>query len=64
MSTEELVSRPQVARELGTTTRTICRYEDAKKPGFDRPVKIGGRVYHPRSRIEAVKTLGNLLQPV
>jgi hypothetical protein len=60
--TEELVPRPKVARELGTTTRTICRYEVEKRPGFDRSVKIGRRVFHPRSRIEAVKTLGNLLQ--
>jgi hypothetical protein len=34
--TEELVPRPKVARELGTTTRTICRYEVEKRPGFDR----------------------------
>jgi hypothetical protein len=58
---EEMVPRPQVAKELGTTIRTICRYETEKRPGFDRPVKIGGRVFHPRSRIEAVKILGNLV---
>jgi len=55
------VSRPQVAKELGISHRSICRYEEEKRPGFDRGVKIAGRVYHPRSRIEAVKVLGNLL---
>jgi predicted DNA-binding transcriptional regulator AlpA len=59
---EELVPRPKVAKELGISHRTICRYETEKRPGFDRPVKIGGRVFHPRSRIDAVKALGNLLQ--
>jgi predicted DNA-binding transcriptional regulator AlpA len=62
MSNEELVPRPKVAKELGISHRTICRYETEKKPGFDRSVKIGGRVFHPRSRIDAVKTLGNLLE--
>jgi hypothetical protein len=59
--TETLVARPQVAKELGISHRTLCRYETEKKPGFDRAVKIGGRVFHPRSRIEAVKVLGNFL---
>lgn len=62
MTVEELIPRTKVARELGITTRTVCRYEVEKRPGFDRPVKIGGRIFHPRSRIEAVKILGNLLQ--
>ena len=62
MTIDELIPRPKVAKELGISHRTICRYEVEKKPGFDQAVKIGQRVYHPRSRIEAVKTLGNLLQ--
>jgi predicted DNA-binding transcriptional regulator AlpA len=63
MTVEEMVPRPKVAKELSLSSRTISRYEAEKRPGFDRPVKIGGRVFHPRSRIEAVKALGNLLQP-
>jgi hypothetical protein len=62
MTIDELVPRQRVAKELGVTSRTICRYEVEKRPGFDRPVKINNRVFHPRSRIEAVKALGNLLQ--
>jgi predicted DNA-binding transcriptional regulator AlpA len=62
MPVEEMIPRPRVAKECGLSTRTICRYEVEKRPGFDRSVKIGRRVFHPRSRIEAVKTLGNLLQ--
>jgi hypothetical protein len=58
---EEMVPRPKVAREMGISHRTLCRYEAEKRPGFDRAVKIGRQVFHPRSRIEAVKTLGNLL---
>jgi predicted DNA-binding transcriptional regulator AlpA len=52
---EQLVPRPKVAREIGVSHRTICRWEAKKRPGFDRAVKIGQRVFHPRSRIEAVK---------
>lgn len=63
MMIDQLVPRAIVAKEMGTTARTICRWEVEKKPGFDRPVKVGQRVFHPRSRIEAVKTLGNALQP-
>jgi hypothetical protein len=62
MTIEELVPRPQCGKEFGRSTRTIKRWEDAKIPGFDRPIIINGRVFHPRSRIEAAKTLGNLLQ--
>ena len=47
---DQLVPRAMVAKELGTTSRTIIRWEEAKKPGFDRPVKVGQRVFHPRSR--------------
>jgi len=61
MTVEELVPRPKVAKELGISSRTICRYEIERRAGFDHPVKIGGRVFHPRSRIEALKTLGNRL---
>ena len=61
MELDELVPRPKVAKELGISHRTVCRYEDEKRPGFDRPVKINGRVFHPRSRIEAVKALGDCL---
>ena len=63
MLIDHLMPRSLVALELGTTPRTIMRWEAEKKPGFDKPVKIGSRVYHPRSRVEAVKTLGNALQP-
>jgi hypothetical protein len=59
----ELVPRTQVAREFGVHHRTICRFEKENKPGFDRAVKIGSRVFHPRSRIEEVKRLGNRLPP-
>jgi hypothetical protein len=62
MTIDELVPRTKVAKELGISHRTICRYEVEKKPGFDHPVRINRRVFHPRSRIEAVKTFGNLLQ--
>jgi hypothetical protein len=58
---EELVPRAKVVKELGVSHRTVCRWEAEKKPGFDRPVKIGQQVFHPRSRIDAVKVLGNLL---
>jgi predicted DNA-binding transcriptional regulator AlpA len=60
---EQLIPRPIVAKELGISSRTVCRYEVEKRPGFDKPVKMGGRVFHPRSRIDAVKALGNLLRP-
>jgi predicted DNA-binding transcriptional regulator AlpA len=61
MTYEELVPRPQVAKEIGVSHRTICRWENEKRPGFDRAVKIGRSVFHPRTRIEAAKTLGNRL---
>lgn len=63
MLIDHMMPRSQVALELGTTPRSIMRWEKEKRPGFDRPVKIGSRVYHPRSRVEAVKLLGNALQP-
>jgi hypothetical protein len=53
---EELVPRPQVAKELGRSPRTITRWERAKVFGFDQPVTIKGMVYHKRSRIEEGKT--------
>ena len=56
---DQLVPRPQFAKELGVSHRTICRYERAKRPGFDEPIMIGNRVYHRRSKVEAVKRLGN-----
>jgi hypothetical protein len=62
MEPDELIPRTKVARELGISHRTLCRYEVGKKPGFDQPVTINGRKYHRRSRIEAAKTLGDLLQ--
>jgi DNA-binding transcriptional MerR regulator len=58
----ELVARSRIAKELDVSTRTICRWESEGRPGFDRPVKIGHQVFHPRDRIEAVKVLGNQLQ--
>lgn len=61
MSVEELVPRPQVAKEFGVSHRTVCRWEAEKRPGFDRSVKLGQRVFHPRSGIEAVKVLGSHL---
>lgn len=61
MAFDELVPRPKVAKELGLTHRSICRYETEKRPGFDRAVKIGGRVFHPRSCVEAIKVFGNNL---
>jgi hypothetical protein len=59
---ETLVPRSQVAKEFGKSSRTIIRYEIDKKPGFDRGVTIAGRMFHPRSRIEAVKLLGDSLE--
>ena len=58
---EELVPRAKVLREFNISMRCLLNWEAAKVPGFDRPVKIGNRTYHPRSRLEAVKILGNLL---
>jgi hypothetical protein len=52
---EEFVPRPKIAREFGVSHRSICRWEKEKRPGFDQAVKIGKLVFHPRSRIEAVK---------
>ena len=63
MLIDHLMPGRLVALELGTTPRSVMRWEEEKRPGFDQPVKIGSRVYHPRSRIEAVKALGNALQP-
>jgi hypothetical protein len=60
---DELVPRPTAAKEFGVSLRTVCRWEADKKPGFDDPVKIGPRVFHRRSGIEAVKALGNALMP-
>lgn len=57
---DELVRRSKVAKEFNKSIRTICRYEVEKKPGFDRPVTIAGRVH--RSRIDAVKLLGDRLE--
>lgn len=59
---DELVRRSKVAKEFNKSTRTICRYEVEKKPGFDRPVTIAGRVHHLRSRIDALKLLGDRLE--
>jgi hypothetical protein len=55
---ESYVSRSVVAREQGVSKKTIERWEDKKVIGFDTPVKINGRVYHPRSRLEAARRLG------
>jgi hypothetical protein len=55
----ELVPRPLVAKELNLSSRTICRYEKAKIPGFDEPVVINGRVFHRRSKIEEAKRGSN-----
>ena len=63
MLIDNLIPRSQVARELGVVPRSVMRWEAEKKPGFDKAVKIGNRVFHPRSRIEALKALGNALQP-
>jgi hypothetical protein len=52
---DELVPRPRVAKEMGVSHRTVCRWEALKRPGFDHAVKIGLRVFHRRSKIEAVK---------
>ena len=63
MFVDSLMPRSLVASELGVTPRSVMRWEKEKRPGLDKPVKIGGRVFHPRSRVEAVKLLGNLLEP-
>jgi hypothetical protein len=52
---EQLVPRPLAAKEWNVTPRTVQRWEKAKLPGFDQGRKINGRVYHPRSRLEAAK---------
>ncbi len=57
----ELISRGRAAREFGVTLRTVSNWEAAKVPGFDEPIKINGRVYHRREKLDAVKVLG--LQP-
>jgi predicted DNA-binding transcriptional regulator AlpA len=59
---DELVSRQKMAKELGISVRTLYRYEAEKKAGFDQPVKLGQRTFHRRSRVEALKLLGNLLE--
>jgi hypothetical protein len=59
MKPEEMVPRPKVAREFGVHVRTIKRWEDQRKPGFDQAIIINDRGYHQRSNIEAVK-LGSL----
>lgn len=58
---DELVPRAKVAKECGVSVRTIHRYEAQKRPGFDQLVIINNRGYHRRSRVEAVKILGNRL---
>jgi hypothetical protein len=55
MKVEELVPRPLVAKEFNVSHRTVCRWENKKVPGFDDPVEINNRIFHKRSRIEAVK---------
>jgi hypothetical protein len=55
---ETLLPRRKCADEIGVTVRSVCRYEKLRLPGFDTPVKINGRTFHPRSAIEAVKRFG------
>jgi hypothetical protein len=52
---DTLVRRPAVAREIGVSTRTIKRWEEAGEPGFDQPIVIRGIVFHRRSNIEKAK---------
>jgi hypothetical protein len=52
---EELVPRPLVARECNISWRTLIRWERDGVFGFDEPIKVHGRVYHRRSRLEQGK---------
>jgi hypothetical protein len=54
---ETYVSRRVVAQEQGVCTKTVERWQEQKVIGFDMPIKINGRWYHPRSRLEAARRL-------
>jgi hypothetical protein len=62
MPTDEIVHRTKVAKEFDVSPRTVKRWEAERRPGFDQPVVIAGRVYHPRMRLEAAKVLGDCLK--
>lgn len=52
---DEWVPKRQLARELGSCTRTIDRYEDDPKLGFPKSVLINRRRFWRRTEIEAWK---------
>ena len=50
-----LVPKPNLATELGVSSRTISRWQADTQVDFPRPVVIRGRNYFDRASIEAWK---------
>jgi predicted DNA-binding transcriptional regulator AlpA len=51
-----LVPKPNLARELGVSSRTVSRWLDDPSIEFPRPVVIRGRNYFGRAEVEAWKS--------
>lgn len=51
-----LVPKPNLARELGVSSRTVSRWLDDQTIEFPRPIVIRGRNYFGRAEIETWKS--------
>jgi predicted DNA-binding transcriptional regulator AlpA len=51
-----LIPKPNLARELGVSSRTLSRWLDDAEVEFPRPVVIRGRNYFDRAAIETWKS--------
>jgi hypothetical protein len=50
-----MVPKPNLARELGVSSRTVSRWLADPAVGFPRPIVIRGRNYFARTSFEAWK---------
>ena len=55
-STTSLIPKPNLAREIGVSSRTLTRWLADKAIEFPRPVTIRARLYFDRAEIEAWKS--------
>lgn len=50
-----LIPKPNLARELGVSSRTVSRWMLDREVDFPKPVSIRGRLYFDRSSVEVWK---------
>ena len=51
----DLIPKPALARELGVSSRTVSRWMEDQSLNFPAPIRLRGRLYFPRPKLEEWK---------